>query len=395
MNRPTRNTRPQARVLFYVQYLLGIGHVRRAALNVQAMCAAGLDVHVIFGGMPLPHISFAPATLHHLTPVRSADEGFSGLVKADGSELTEADKAERTTRLLQLCETLAPDLIVTETYPFGRRQMRFELKPLLQWVKQQSTPPALIASIRDIQQARKPERQQETVDLINDYYDHVIVHGDAAFTPLEASFDLADQIRDKTHYSGYICPPPVTPQTREALLLFSIGGGAVGKAILDTAVALHATGFANDCHWLLITGPNMPEDDKQALKQAEQHNLTVVDLADDFIGCMGRARLSVSMAGYNTVMDILQTRVPAVVVPFEAEGETEQITRAVLLEQQGLMTIVRENALTPASLQQAINRALQQAAGRPDIDMDGAAHSAQLIKQWAENSPAYHQRQER
>lgn len=90
-----------AKILFYVQYLLGIGHVRRAALNVQAMTKAGLEVHVVFGGMPLPHISFAPATVHHLTPVRSADEGFSGLVKADGSALIDQDKAERTAALLQ------------------------------------------------------------------------------------------------------------------------------------------------------------------------------------------------------------------------------------------------------------------------------------------------------
>ncbi|MCV6610743.1 MAG: hypothetical protein OIF55_08250 [Amphritea sp.] len=383
-----------AKILFYVQYLLGIGHVRRAALNVQAMTKAGLEVHVVFGGMPLPHISFAPATVHHLTPVRSADEGFSGLVKADGSALIDQDKAERTAALLQICEDVRPDLIITETYPFGRRQMRFELKPLLKWVKQQSVPPALVASIRDIQQARKPERQQETVDLINDYYDQVLVHGDEAFTPLQASFDLAGQISEKTAYSGYICPPAVPQKAREPLILFSIGGGAVGKEILDTAVALHNTGFANDCQWLLITGPNMAAEDKLTLQQAERPGLKVVELADDFIDSMSRARLSVSMAGYNTVMDILQTQVPAVVVPFEAEGETEQITRALLLEDKGLMTIVREKSLTPDKLQQAMEQAMAQASGRPDIDMDGASHSASLVRKWAENSPAYRQRQD-
>lgn len=383
-----------AKILFYVQYLLGIGHVRRAALNVQAMTKAGLEVHVVFGGMPLPHISFAPATVHHLTPVRSADEGFSGLVKADGSALTDQDKAERTAALLQICEDTRPDLIITETYPFGRRQMRFELKPLLKWVKQQSVPPALIASIRDIQQARKPERQQESVDLINDYYDQVLVHGDEAFTPLQASFDLAGQISEKTAYSGYICPPAVPQKSREPLILFSIGGGAVGKEILDTAVALHNTGFANDCQWLLITGPNMAAEDKLTLQQAERPGLKVVELADDFIDSMSRARLSVSMAGYNTVMDILQTQVPAVVVPFEAEGETEQITRALLLEDKGLMTIVREKSLTPDKLQQAMEQAMAQASGRPDIDMDGASHSASLVRKWAESSPAYRQRQD-
>ncbi|WP_315981199.1 hypothetical protein [Aliamphritea spongicola] len=58
------------RVLFYVQYLLGIGHVRRSALVIQALANAGIQVDVIFGGIPVPHISFAPATLHYLDPVK-------------------------------------------------------------------------------------------------------------------------------------------------------------------------------------------------------------------------------------------------------------------------------------------------------------------------------------
>ena len=113
------------RIIFYVQYLLGIGHVRRATLIVQALCRQGAQVHVIFGGMPVPSMSFGTATVHHLTPVKSSDDAFSGLVKADGSQFTDADKAQRSEALLQLCEQIQADLIVTETYPFGRRADAF------------------------------------------------------------------------------------------------------------------------------------------------------------------------------------------------------------------------------------------------------------------------------
>ena len=94
------------RIIFYVQYLLGIGHVRRATLIVQALCRQGAKVHVIFGGMPVPSMSFGTATVHHLTPVKSSDDAFSGLVKADGSQFTDADKAQRSEALLQLCEQI-------------------------------------------------------------------------------------------------------------------------------------------------------------------------------------------------------------------------------------------------------------------------------------------------
>ena len=41
-----------ARVLFYVQHLLGIGHLKRAEILAEAMAAAGLDVTVAYGGRP-------------------------------------------------------------------------------------------------------------------------------------------------------------------------------------------------------------------------------------------------------------------------------------------------------------------------------------------------------
>ena len=174
-------------------------------------------------------------------------------------------------------------------------------------------------------------------------------------------------------------PPP-----RENLIVVSIGGGAVGKEILQAAQQLHASGFEADCQWLLITGPNMAPEDKESLAKHNCGNLHVVELADDFIGSLSRARVSVSMAGYNTVMDLLQTETPAVVIPFEAESETEQLARSQLLEAKGLLTIVRENALTADTLKAAILQARQQQHQRPAINMLGAQHSADLLKRWAE-----------
>ncbi len=377
-------TSPTPRVLFYVQYLLGIGHVRRSSLVIQALANTGVQVDVIFGGVPVPHISFAPATLHYLDPVKSADNGFSGLVKADGSEFTDADKHNRSQALLNLCEQLQPDVIVTETYPFGRRQMRFELTPLLKWAHSQTVPPLIVSSIRDILQARSPKREDECIQLIQQQYDNVLIHGDPAFTPLEKSFAKATQIYDQLTYSGYVCPAKPPAKNRENLIVVSIGGGAVGKEIIQAAQQLHASGYAADCQWLLITGPNMAPEDKDAMSAYNSDNLQVVELADDFIDSLSRARVSISMAGYNTVMDLLQTETPAVVVPFEADSETEQLARSRLLEAKGLLTIVREHTLTADTLKHAIEWSLQQQQQRPPINMQGSEHSANLLRQWAE-----------
>ena len=51
-------------VLVWVQHLLGIGHVQRTARIARAMTAAGLDVHVAFGGPPVPADGLRHIRLH-------------------------------------------------------------------------------------------------------------------------------------------------------------------------------------------------------------------------------------------------------------------------------------------------------------------------------------------
>jgi len=373
------------RIMFYVQYLLGIGHVRRSSLIVQALCEQGAHVDVIFGGMAVPSMSFGNATMHQLTAVKSADAGFSGLVKADNSPVSDDDKKERTQALLGLCEKLQPDLIVTETYPFGRRQMRFELLPLLDWVKAQPNSPVLVSSIRDILQRRSSVREQEYVQLVKTYYQHVLVHGDKDFYPLERSFPVADLIADKISYSGYVCPTlkaDDTEKTRDTIVV-SVGGGSIGKDILIAVMALYNSGFAADKKWLLITGPNMDTADKAYFKAQEQSNLQVVDLADDFLKALSHAYVSISRAGYNTVMDLLLTAVPAVVIPFEGEGETEQLARSEVLAENKVLQFVKNDELSIDSLKTAINKALANTAETVNIDNQGATQSAKLLIEWA------------
>ena len=384
------------RILFYVQYLLGIGHVRRASLVVQALAQQGAQVDVIFGGMPVTNMSFGTATVHQLPAIKSADAAFSGLVKADGSVFSEDDKQARAAQLIDLCEQCQPDLIVTETYPFGRRQMRFELTPLLNWASQQTRPPVLVASIRDILQRRSEVREQECIDLINNRYQHVLVHGDEAFYPLQKSFPPASQIADKLSYSGYVCPqlPSDTAKNSERRRAFtqaggniivSIGGGSVGKQILQAALTLCEQGFANQWQWLLITGPNMDSNDKRYFrnKALSLSNLEVTDLAENFLGQLSQADLSISMAGYNTIMDLLVTGTPSVVIPFEGSGETEQISRAIELEQQSVVQVVNESELTPEHLAKAMLCAIEQTPQTLPIDNQGAQQSAQQLITWA------------
>ena len=95
--------------------------------------------------------------------------------------------------------------------------------------------------------------------------------------------------------------------------------------------------------------------------------------------------LSVSQAGYNTVLETLQARARAVLVPFAGGAESEQTLRARLLADRGLVHVVEEGALTAATLAAAIDRAAARPRPAPGaIDLGGARRSAELLREWLE-----------
>ena len=127
----------------------------------------------------------------------------------------------------------------------------------------------------------------------------------------------------------------------------------------------------------------MDSADKAYFKAQQQSNLQVVDLADDFLRALSNAYVSISRAGYNTVMDLLLTSVPAVVIPFEGEGETEQLARSEVLAEAKVLQFVKNDELSIDTLKTAINKALASPAETINIDNQGAAQSAELLIKWA------------
>ena len=75
------------RVFFYVQHLLGIGHLRRTATLARALDAAGLDVTVVSGGSAVPGLDIGNSRLWQLPPVRAVDLFFKVLVDENDQQI--------------------------------------------------------------------------------------------------------------------------------------------------------------------------------------------------------------------------------------------------------------------------------------------------------------------
>jgi predicted glycosyltransferase len=374
------------RVLFYVQHLLGVGHLKRAESLAIAMAEAGLDVTVALGGRPLPDVPFSGMRVAQLPPARIAGEDFSTLVDEHGSPVDETWRATRREALFKLYEETDPDVVLIELYPFGRRQFRFELLPLLEHIHGQEPKPFVASSVRDILVAsRKPGRDAEVTAVLRMFFDAVFVHGDPALIPFERTFPAASDIADLIRYTGYVTGPAAEARSAEGQgeVLVSAGGGAVGAPLLRAALAARPLTELKDHVWRLLTGPNLPADVYDQLSAVADRNTIVERFRPDFPARLGVAALSISQAGYNTTMDLLRSGVRAVVIPYETGGETEQRLRSEILASKGLLTVVPADELSPERLAAAVAAALKTSPNPAGIDTSGAARTASMVSDLA------------
>ncbi len=386
-------TRP--RVLVYVQHLLGTGHLKRAILLSDAMSRAGLAVTLVSGGLPVPGLVPTLSRWVQLPPVAAADLGFKALVDECGRPVDDTRRQQRRDALLALWRETDPQLLLVELFPFGRRQMRFELLPLLDAARQALDPPLIVSSVRDVLGGgqKDPQRQLRMLELFDRYFDHVLVHGDPSLVPFERTFAHVPALGARLHYTGYVVDPMPDSgvsgdgQDGRGEVLVSAGGGAVGQVLLETAIRARGLSRLSDVRWRVLAGAGIGAPafaGLDALARSLHGDGVVVERnRADFTQLLRRCRLSVSQAGYNTVMETLQAGARAVMVPFAGGSESEQTLRASVLAERGWIDMVAERELTPASLALAVDRAAGRAPMAPgQVRFDGADASAALVRGW-------------
>jgi predicted glycosyltransferase len=374
------------RALIHVQHLLGIGHLQRAAAVAGALRDRGVRVVLATGGVPVPEVESAVAQrgveVVRLAAARSADSQFSQLLDAGGKQIDDAWKAQRRDALLRLFAETEPDVLVTEMYPFGRRPFRFELEPLLEAARARSRPPLIACSVRDILVTKqRPGRAEAMAETARRFYDLVLVHSDPKLIPFDASFPRAAEIRDLIRYTGYVTEASFAQKVAargDGEILVSAGGGAVGAPLLQAALEARAFSAHRTRPWRLITGNNLPQAAFDRLQVAAD-GFIVERFRTDFKDLLRRCRVSVSQGGYNTVLEILASRTPAVIVPFADGGESEQTDRARLLAAKNLLRLLPAEDLSAARLAAEIDRAAALDIPELAIDLEGGRNSADLI----------------
>jgi len=373
------------KVMIVVTHLLGTGHLSRALTLGRAFHTAGDEVLIISGGRPAPHLDHAGLGWLQLPPLASDGVDFTRLLDDRGQEAGAGYLEARLTELRRALASFAPDVLITELFPFGRRSLSNEFMTLLEASRDLRHRPLVLASIRDIlAPPSKPKKADRAEAIVTDFYDAVLVHSDPAATTLDRSWPVTPALAAKLRYTGYVAPPAPLPHPEGAgtgEILVSAGGGAVGDPIFHAALA--AARLTPDLTWRLLVGGQNPAR-LAALQTEAPANAKVEPARPDFRQMLPRARSSVSMCGYNTAMDLLQAGTPAVLIPFDAGKEVEQGLRAASLATLPGITVLPAAELTPTRLVDALATVIAAGPRRDTaLQFDGAARSVAIAHQMA------------
>lgn len=375
------------RLMFYCQYVFGVGHLVRSLEIVRAL-ARDFEVTFVIGGEPVTGLRFpAKVKLVQLPPLE-APLGFEGLRSCDPAVTLEQIREVRRQRLLDLLENVRPQVLVVELFPFGRKQFSFELLPLVERARQLNS--LVVCSLRDIlvRKTNQDEHERRACDIANAHFDLILVHGDPELVTIGETFSRAGDLRPEIRYTGYVVKGGAASRAnasgRRPAIVASIGGGrsAQGQQLLEALIGAAALLQDRLPHqFRIFAGPLMPDDVYARLRgfATGARNVTLCRFTPDLIGQLAAAELSVSLGGYNTTMDVLRSGVRALLLPAADSGDREQELRAAKLERLGVIQTIRQDQATPWALAEQIMRAPETAPRRIALDFNGAENSRSFV----------------
>ena len=390
---------PAMKIVIYCQYVWGMGHLVRSLEFARALSEH--DVTLIIGGrevdVDLPrHVRIVRL------PVMYMDEKFTRLIADTYDQNIEKIKWTRRNLLLSVFAEKQPDFLIVELYPFGRSFFGFELEPLLEDIRNgKFGDTKTICSLRDILVKKKdPAAYEERVlRKLNRYFDALLIHSDRNLVRLDETFSRVGDIEIPVEYTGFVTQqvdPDAGKKLRqelqvaagEKLVVASAGGGRSGykllKCVVDACTTL--------TKWAAIrlevfSGPFMENEEFEMLcARSSLPGFRIRRYTRRFMAYLYAADLSVSLAGYNTCMNLLATGVPALVYPYSRQQE--QPMRAEKLKDFLPMKILNDDDLQPDRLSRHMYDMLQnkRSPKAPPIDMNGAASATEILKRWIEES---------
>jgi ATP-binding cassette, subfamily B, bacterial len=363
-----RASRSRRRVLFYSHNGVGVGHLQRQLDLATAFRDRNPDsVVLLASGSHAASMFKIPAGIDYVKlPSLQKVDGRTWIPRELPLPLRDVIDL-RVDLLLDTVRTVSPDLLVADFMPAGPYG---ELLPALEELERCGG--RAVVGFRDVLDepafVRRVWRETGVYEVLRKHYSAICVYGDPRMLDFVQAYGLDDDLASRLRYCGYLGRATLatngsarTPERPHVVA--TSGGGVDGPALLETFV--EAAGQLQPRvggTWTAVTGPLMDDEDHARIASLAEHDgVTVHRLDPDLRTTVATADCVVSMAGYNTVCDIMSYRRPSVLVPREQPSK-EQSLRAERLREWGVAEVVRANELRAAGLADAIENVLGRGA---------------------------------
>jgi ATP-binding cassette subfamily B protein len=386
-------SRPR-RVLFYSHNGVGVGHLQRQLDLATAYRDhnAGAGVLLATGSHAAAMFDFPPGIDYLKLPSIFMIDRYRNWDSRD-LPLPRDDVIQMRTELLQqTVKRYSPDLLVADFMPAGPYG---ELLPALDELDRQGG--VAVAGFRDVIDepgfVRDLWESTGVTETLRRYYAAICVYGDPRMVDFVNEYALDETLADRLHYCGYLGRGPQqatdVPFYERPFVLASGGGGVDSAPLLENFVNAAARLQPKvGGTWLMVTGPlmNPPEHDRLA-RLAEAVGVSVRRVVPELRAHCALADCVVSMAGYNTVCDVLSYRRPAVFVP-RPEPSMEQSIRAQRLKEWGVAEVIAPSEADPDQLAIAIGRALESSPPPPPVSLNGLERAVAVFEATMESAGA-------
>jgi predicted glycosyltransferase len=381
------------KILLYSHDTFGLGNIRRTLLLAEELRNQyeGAAILIVTGS-PMIQSFRIPAGVDY--------------VKLPCLDRTESERYEP--RFLQQCADevkqtrsailrntvlgFGPDLMIVDKRAGG---VDGELLPALRAMRESGSIGKLVLGVRDILDA--PERTRANLtnngsfDIIEEFYDEVWIYGSRCVFDAVKEYDFPDSVARITHFCGYLKRPTAPPARDEGPphVLVTTGGGGDGLALIGTYLeGLAGLPRSTALRTTVVFGPQMSPAFREGLLQQFGYlaDVSFLDFEADLAERYAAADVVVSLAGYNTVCELLSFAQRAILVP-RAEPVQEQLIRARLLANKGYFDLIEPEDLKPEILISRVLSALKPTPTVvPPLDLDGlprvVQRTAELLGQY-------------
>src|SRR5256714_7018404 len=266
-------------------------------------------------------------------------------------------------------------------------------------LKRSDDPPLIVLGIRDIldcpEVTRRLWEREGSYQAIRRYYDEIFIYGCQEVFDTSSHYGLDGAFAPMVRYCGYVCTEEPYKskgqmrkelQVEDRLIVVTGGGGVDAYPMMQTCMkAFRLLGPHAGVEAIFMSGALMDNEQRERLReQAKGLKVRVLTHVEDSLSYLNAAHLVVTMAGYNSLCQVLQLRKKSLVVPRPGPS-AEQRMRASLVAGPGLADMIDPADLSPKKMAGKLLENLQrrnQPSYDPAINTNGGRNAGARLAEF-------------